>query len=235
MLGRGIRFADVFVPGAMTNVSIGNVTVASMQGVWRRVLYFGRGIGGKYVTALDVTAPGPYTANALSTVAPIPLWSRGNPDTQDGLASGVQNGSSTDADAYARMGETWSMPTVVYTNSDKTNPLYVTTRRPDGIDFAIFMGSGYGNPNAAVREGTTHYTLDALSGDVIAAVDVEDVAASYGLTRSGLSYPNAIVANSVSFNRSAFMSISAKQFNVNPHPGAVGPGLRRRSRRLWKF
>jgi hypothetical protein len=238
MLGRGIRFADVFVPGAMTNVSIGNVPVASMQGVWRRVLYFGRGIGGKYVTALDVTAPGPYTASALSTVAPIPLWSRGNPDTQDGLASGVRNGSSTDADAYARMGETWSMPTVVYPNSDKTNPLYVTTRRPDGIDFAIFMGSGYGNPNAAVREGTTHYTLDALSGDVIAAVDVEDVAASYGLTRSGLSYPNAIVANSVSFNRSAFMSISAKQFNVNPHPWSfvstrvyVGD----LHGRLWKF
>jgi hypothetical protein len=238
MLARGIRFGDVFVPGAMTDVSIGGTVVKSMQGVWRRVLYFGRGIGGKYVTALDVTAPGPYTATALSTTAPVPLWNRGNPDTQDGLASGTLDGTSADRDAYARMGETWSLPTVAYVNSAKSNPLYVTTRRPDGVDFVIFMGSGYGNPNAPVREGTTHYTLDALSGDVVAAVDVEDVAASYGLTRSGLSYPNAIVANSVSFNRSAFTSVSAKQFNVNPHPWSfvstrvyVGDI----HGRLWKF
>jgi hypothetical protein len=218
MLARGVRFADVFVPGTMTNVDVGGETISSMQGVWRRVIYFGRGIGGKYVTALDVTAPGPYTATALSTVPPIPLWSRGNPDTQSGVAGTTPlNGSSYDETAYARMGETWSMPTVAYVNKDKTNPLYVTPRRADGIDFAIFMGSGYGDPNAAVREGTTHYTLDALSGDVVAAVDVEDVASTYGLTRS-LSYPNAIVANSVSFNRSAFESISAKLFNMNPHP-----------------
>jgi hypothetical protein len=238
MLARGIRFADIFVPGAMANVSIGNVTVPSMQGVWRRILYFGRGIGGKHVTALDVTAPGPYTANAYDTVAPIPLWNRGNPDTQNGLASGTWNNTSADGDAYARMGETWSMPTVVYTNSDKTNPLYVTPRRSDGIDFAIFMGSGYGDPAAAVREGTTHYALDALSGDVIAAVDVEDVASTFGLTRSGLSYPNAIVANSVSFNRSAFTSVSAKSFNVNPHPWSYVSArvyVGDLHGRLWKF
>jgi hypothetical protein len=238
MLGRGVRFADVFVPGAMTDVSIGGVTVSSMQGVWRRILYFGRGIGGKYVTALDVTAPGPYTTAALNTVPPIPLWSRGNPDTRDGLPGGARSGSNADADAYAHMGETWSMPTIVYVNPDKTSPLYVTPNRPDGIDFAIFMGSGYGNPSAAVREGTTHYTLDALSGDVIAAVDVEDVAASYGLTRSTLSYPNAIVANSVSFNRSAFTSVSAKAFNVNPHPWSYVSArvyVGDIHGRLWKF
>jgi hypothetical protein len=218
MLARGVRFADIFVPGAMTNVNIGGETISSMQGVWRRVIYFGRGIGGKYVTALDITAPGPYTTTALSAAPPIPLWSRGNPDTQSGVAGTTPlNGSNYDEAAYARMGETWSMPTVAYVNPDKTNALYTTARRPDGIDFAIFMGSGYGNPNATVREGTTHYTLDALSGDVIAAADVEDVASSYGLTRS-LSYPNAIVANSVSFNRSAFTSISAQVFNMNPHP-----------------
>jgi hypothetical protein len=238
MLARGVRFADIFVPGAMTNVSIGNVTVPSLQGVWRRILYFGRGIGGKYVTALDVTSPGPYTATAYSTVPPIPLWNRGNPDTQNGLASGAWNNSSADGDAYARMGETWSMPTVVYVNPDKTNALYVTPRRPDGIDFAIFMGSGYGNASAAVREGTTHYTLDALSGDVVAAVDVEDVASTYGLTRSTLSYPNAIVANSVSFNRSAFTSVSAKSFNVNPHPWSYVSArvyVGDLHGRLWKF
>ncbi len=210
-----------------------------MQGVWRRILYFGRGIGGKYVTALDVTAPGPYTATALSTVAPDPALEPGQPRHPERAGRrGPANGSTADGDAYARMGETWSMPTVVYVNPDKTNPLYVTPRRPDGIDFAIFMGSGYGNPNAAVREGTTHYTLDALSGDVIAAVDVEDVAATYGLTRSGLSYPNAIVANSVSFNRSAFTSVSAKTFNVNPHPWSFVSArvyVGDLHGRLWKF
>ena len=234
----------------MTNVGIGGVTVPSMQGVWRRVLYIGRGIGGKYVTALDVTAPGPYTATALSTVGPIPLWNRGNPDSQDGLASGVDNGSATDRTAYARMGETWSMPTVAYVNTDKSNPIYKTTRRPDGIDFAIFMGSGYG----ATGEGTTHYTLDALSGDVIAAVDVETVAASNGLTRTTCAtdlvtgkpvetatcsvMPNALVANSVSFNRSAFAGVAAKVFNVNPHPWSnvsTRVYIGDLHGRLWKF
>jgi hypothetical protein len=219
MLARGVRFADVFVPGAMTNVNIGGETIQSMQGVWRKVLYFGRGIGGKYYTALDVTAPGPYTATAYSTTPPIPLWSRGNPDSQDGKASGARNGSSADFDAYLRMGETWSMPTIGFVNEKKDLPIYQTARRPDGVDFVIFVGSGYGNVNAAVREGTTHYTLDGLSGDVIATVDVEDVAAAWGLTRSGLGYPNALVANSVSFNRSRFTSRDAAEndFAINPH------------------
>jgi hypothetical protein len=253
MLARGVRFADVFVPGAMTDVSIGNVTVSQMKGVWRHVLYFGRGIGGKYVTALDVTAPGPFTAKALSTVAPIPLWNRGNPDTENGLTGGTLNGTAADELNYRRMGETWSIPTVAYVNPEKSNPRYVTTRRPDGVDFVIFMGSGYGNPNAAVREGTTHYTLDALSGDIIAAVDVEDVAAANGLTRPACSVdadgkpiqtptcaamPNALAANSVSFNRSTFQSVSAKAFNVNPHPWS---NVSKRvyiadlHGRLWKF
>ncbi len=237
-LARGIRFADVFVPGAWSQV-IGGVP-STGTGVWRRVLYFGRGIGGKYVTALDVTAPGPYTmaSNDPKLNGPIPLWSRGNPDTQDGLVGGSPNNSlsTTDADSYARMGQTWSMPTVAYVNPDRKNPLYKTARR-SGIDFAIFMGSGYGNPNAAVREGTTHYTLDALSGDVIAAVDVEEVAKTFSLSRTGL-YPNAIVANSVSFNRSAFTSVSAKQFNVNPHPWSFVSSrvyVGDLHGRLWKF
>ena len=64
------------------------------------------------------------------------------------------------------------MPTVAYVNTDQTNPIYDTTAPgPDGVDFVLFMGSGYGPTRR--REGTTHYTLDALSGDVIAAADVE--------------------------------------------------------------
>ena len=129
------------------------------------------------------------------------------------------------------MGETWSMPTVAYVNTDKTNPIYKTTRRPDGIDFAIFMGSGYG----ATGEGTTHYTLDALSGDVIAAVDVEDgggeqrpdaetcatdlVTGKPIETATCSVMPNALVANSVSFNRSAFAASARRRSTRTPTPG----------------
>jgi hypothetical protein len=219
MLARGVRFADIFVPGAITNVTVGSTTVPSMKGVWRRILFFGRGIGGKYVTALDVTAPGPYTTSAAATVPPIPLWNRGNPDTTTGKsrdAGGVVNGNVDDYNAYLAMGETWSMPTVALVTP---NDFYVTPRR-SRIEFVLFMGSGYGDPNAVTREGTTHYTLDALSGDVVAHKDVEDVAAANGLghTKEEVGYTNAIVANSVSFNRSAFAGVAQNQFNVNPHP-----------------
>jgi hypothetical protein len=239
-LARGVRFADVFVPGP-TTLTIGGEP-QSVKGVWRRILYFGRGIGGKYVTALDVTSPGPYTNTAFNTVPPIPLWSRGNPDTQNGLASGTKNNTQADYDAYLRMGETWSMPTPALVNKDKKNTLYVTSRRSDGIDFALFMGSGYGDPNAAVRQGTTHYALDGLSGDVIAAVDVNDAAdsAGYGLVRSGLAYPNALVANSVSFNRSRFTSAIAPQdaYVKNPHSWEFETErvfIADLHGRLWKF
>ena len=149
--------------------------LASMKGVWRRLVYFGRGIGGKHLTALDITGIGPYTAPAYETGGPIPLWSRGNPDTQDGLPGGVPNGFGADALSdgadYATMGQTWSMPTVAYV--DNTVASYSTARRPnpDGPDFVLFVGSGYGSTPS---EGTTLYTLDALSGDVIGAGERRD-------------------------------------------------------------
>ncbi len=63
MLARGVRFADVFVaadPPITVNINGQSRTV---NGVWRRILYVLRGIGGKYVTALDVTGPGAYTSD----------------------------------------------------------------------------------------------------------------------------------------------------------------------------
>jgi hypothetical protein len=200
MLARGVRFADVFVPKlpapATFTQSIGGV-IYDLQGVWRRVIFFGRGIGGKYVTALDVTGLGPYTQQALKMGGPIPLWSRGNPDSQDGTVGGPDNGSALDRIYYSRMGETWSLPTVAFIN--RSGVLYQTARRPDGVEFVLFMGSGYGGPT----EGSTFYTLDALSGDVIGGADVEAAASSAGLSRS-LPYSNSIVANVVGFNPSAF-------------------------------
>ncbi len=221
MLARGVRFADIFVPNqspggavsTMTGVTIDGLSgsqdprLASMKGVWRRVLFFGRGIGGKHLTALDVTGVGPYTARAHEAGGPIPLWNRGNPDTQDGLPTGTLNGyggdAATDQADYATMGQTWSMPTVGYI--DNTVADYSTARRPspDGPDFVLFVGSGYGSTPS---EGTTLYTLDALSGDVIGAANVETTASTYGLTRgASVPYANAIVANPVGFNYTNFV------------------------------
>ena len=168
------------------------------------------------MTALDVTGPGPYTGTAPSRPAgPIPLWNRGNPDTRTALASGAtDNGSAADRAAYSAMGETWSHArrSPIVTSPTNPNAVYNTTRRPDGVDYVLFMGSGYGGTG----EGTTFYTLDALSGDVIAAVDVEIAAAAYGLDRPSLPYPNALVANAVGFNPAVFSLLPDRP------PGGVG-------------
>lgn len=215
MIARGIRFADIFVPAAspMTNVDIGGVTVPELEGVWRRIVYFGRGIAGKYLTALDVTAPGPYTATALATTGPIPLWSRGNPDTQDGQPTSTPyNNDAADKAYYTGMGQTWSIPAVAFV--DSTNTVYQTARRPEGVKYILAMGSGYGDNTL---EGSTFFTLDALSGDVIAAVDVEAAASTAGWARSGLTYDNALVANAVGFNPKAFSLLTT----VHPAAAAV--------------
>jgi hypothetical protein len=228
MLARGVRFSDVFVPEPLTNVSIGGVTQPTMQGVWRRILYFGRGIGGKYLTALDVTAPGAYTDARLQTQGPIPLWSRGNPDTDTGLGTGAANGNAGDTAAFATMGQTWSIPVVAYVGGQS---FYANARRsgragcsPSGgpgcpVDHVLFMGSGY--PEAP-GQGTTFYTLDALTGDVVASADVETVASSYGLNRSpkptdqeGVEYDNALVANPAGFNPKVFSPLTTV------HPAAA--------------
>jgi hypothetical protein len=221
-LARAVRFSDVFVPwppGDPTPQAIdtdGDGTAeSSVAGVWRRILFIPRGIGGKYLTALDVTAPAPYTESALSTTGPIPLWSRGNPDTQRGPLGGSDNNSfnSNDVLAYAHMGETWSLPAIAYI--DKTqSALYKTNRRADGVDYVLFLGSGYGS---APGEGTTFYALDALTGDVVAATDVEGVAATNGLTRApgAPPYTNALVANVVGFNPGAFSPVETV------HPAAT--------------
>jgi hypothetical protein len=231
MLARGMRLTDVFVPGSnMTDVSIGGMTVASMAGVWRRVIWFGRGIGGKHLTALDVTGVGAYTTTALSTRAPIPLWNRGNPDTQSGRASDANlNGTTTDRDRYKKMGETWSIPVVGLV--DTSNAIY------GGVEFALFVGSGYGDTTGCAAstdpcEGRTFFTLDALTGNVIASKDVEEAAASYGITRSNLAYPATLVANPAGFQPQIFQEFKTV------HPASAF--LRRvyigdTHGRVWKF
>ncbi len=220
MLARGIRFADIFVPARDlttgtrdtkgTFTKIVRTQSVTQKGVWRRMLFFGRGAGGKSMTALDVTGVGAFTRRYFETSPPIPLWNRGNPDTKYGPLGGTNNGSATDLAAYATMGETWSMPAVSYITASKS--LYGTDRNPKfdpdctgskcsagGPEFVLYMGSGYGE----VGEGTTFYTLDALTGDVIATADVEVAATAAGLGRS-FTWRNALVANAVGWNPAAF-------------------------------
>lgn len=164
LLAAPVRFTDVFVPG---NASYGGV---AFTGVWRTLLYFGRGQGGKYMTALDVTAPGPFTRLSVKSEPPIVVWSRGNPDTNNGrttAAGGLVNNSASDYAAYLKMGETWSVPSVGYVTAAD----YVTTRKPFGTDFVLFSGSGYSD---TAGEGKTFYVIDALTGDIVRNFDIAD-------------------------------------------------------------
>jgi hypothetical protein len=224
VIARAIRFSDVFVPepgtaedprGTSEARSVNGVALGPIEGVWRKVMFVGRGKGGKYLTAIDVTAPGMFTdlTTSSSIVGPIILWNRGNPDTSNGKLQG-QAGATLNYDqdnynAYRKMGETWSVPAVAYVGrtlaraDDPTRKVTATTRKAKGTDFVLYVGSGYGDPG----EGTTFYSLDPLTGDVITSVDVEQaVANSYPeLQRSGMAYTNAIVANPIVFNVSRFV------------------------------
>jgi hypothetical protein len=258
MIARGIRFSDVFVPNPGTAAdpsttpvakTAGGVQLGEIQGVWRKVLFVGRGKGGKYMTAIDVTSPAPFTELTMPTtgappVGPIVLWSRGNPDTSNGALQGqpgaALSNTQDDYDAYLKMGETWSVPAFTYIGRDMVradNParlVTATTRKPSGTDFVLYMGSGYGEAG----EGTTFYSIDPLTGDIITSVDVEEaVDSKYSeMKRSSMAYANAIVANPIAFNPSRFV------FDVGgvPSPNVAAAAATRvyvgdLYGRFWKF
>jgi hypothetical protein len=168
MLAAGLRFADVFVPEAPFTIE--NRTY---NGRWRRVLVFGRGLGtrgsfGKYYTALDITTPGPFTISSLDTQLPDVWWSRGNPDIPT-IGSTTTNGSLGDATLFQDMGQTWSVPVV-----SRVNPANNSNSRLSlGREYVVYTGSGYGE---VASEGTRFYEMDAITGDIIASVDVFDSA-----------------------------------------------------------
>ena len=111
----------------VTGTSLGQVA-----GVWRKVMFVGRGKGGKYLTAIDVTSPGMFTDRALSNniVGPIFLWSRGNPDTTNGKTGGTKSHDQADYDGYLTMGETWSVPAVAFVDRATTRADDPPRRRP---------------------------------------------------------------------------------------------------------
>ena len=81
------------------------------------------------------------------------------------------------------------------------------------------MGSGYGDTSGCPAdpcEGRTFFTLDALSGDVIASVDVEQAAAGFGLTRSNPAVVQpTLVANPAGFQPQIFSELKTV------HPAAT--------------
>ena len=187
MMGSSLRFAEVFVPGQFVEQGI------TYSGRWRRVLIAGRGIGGKYYSALDITAPGPFTRSALQTNLPTILWNRGNPDTNNGLAPplGARNGTGSEFADYGRMGQTWSTPLISR----------VPAADNAGREHVVYVGSGYGVNHDPVNrrydpvagEGTLFYTLDPLTGSILSAFDVGSAGGAFP------NVPNALLANPVHF------------------------------------
>ena len=55
VMASSVRVADIFIPGGFTLQD--NGVNVNYTGRWRTVLFVGRGAGGKFYTAIDVTAP----------------------------------------------------------------------------------------------------------------------------------------------------------------------------------
>jgi hypothetical protein len=206
MISSSLRFGDVFVPCGSATCLSGLGDGLSYGGKWRTMMFFGRGPGGKYMTGMDITGPGPFTRKALETRLPDVVWNRGNPDTQDGTAGGTANSSTdlgdddwtftagtppTASGGYATMGETWSVPSLA--------PVDVTTSTSSdtfGKEWVLFMGSGFSDVST---EGKNFYTIDALTGDILRSVNIGS-ATGTGLRTNFLVAPVAgFVPNKLQF------------------------------------
>jgi Tfp pilus tip-associated adhesin PilY1 len=116
---------------------------------WHTVLAFGRGRGGRFLTALDVSNAGDWDGG-YSSLNPIPagdprlprlLWNVGN---LDGVGDGLYDG----------LGETWSVPVM--------GP--VKTASSD--QWLMFAGAGYGC--SGTDQGEYLYALQIEDGSVYA-------------------------------------------------------------------
>jgi hypothetical protein len=162
VLAASVRVASLFLPSQAGFT----VNGAPFTGRWRTVLFFGRGPGGRHLSAIDVTSPGPFTEAAAATNPPWVMWNRGNPDTQDGTPAGTQNNDLADFDAYLDMGQTWSIPAIGNVSTSAAAPC------DDGNDvgarpeWRLWVGSGYADNAVRATEGKRFFMLDALTGNV---------------------------------------------------------------------
>lgn len=123
------------------------------DGAWHTVLVFGRGKGGKFLTALDVTEIGDWDpSNPGDTLDPANrpklLFNVGN---RDELVDRDRNGQS-----YDGLGETWSIPVV---GNVRVEP-------PLEDQWVLFAGGGYGCPDAGTNEGQFLYVIRMEDGTV---------------------------------------------------------------------
>ena len=120
---------------------------------WRTVLGFGRGIGGKFLTALDITDVGDWDGTTSASLpsgfaAPDLLYTVGN---RDGVSD--PDGSGIPGHDYDGLGETWSLPMLGRVN----------TGSPEG-QWVMFAGSGYGCEGT--DEGRYLYVLKLEDGTI---------------------------------------------------------------------
>jgi Tfp pilus tip-associated adhesin PilY1 len=232
VIASAVRFSDVFVNGSFSKAFSGGS--ASGIGVWRTIMLVGRGAGGKSMSALDVTVPGPFTLKSTSTRLPLVIWNRGNPDTNDGAPKTGSNSynntvaGANDYNAYLKMGETWSVPAIGFATAANN----VTLRRPSGIEHVAWMGSGYSD---VTTEGTTFFALDVLTGDVIGTSSQAAHTLTGGSSASG-------IRNSLAANVAAFAS-KPLSFNDPSNPNITNPATEKVTSvyfpdlysRVWKF
>ena len=90
------------------------------------------------------------TRSSLDDRAPILLWNRGNPDTQDGPRAGTVNNDTADDTPTPR----WARPGRCRPSPSSTRAEH--HRAPaDGVEFVAYMGSGYGPALPATKEASS--------------------------------------------------------------------------------
>jgi len=151
----GVLNHEYFIASSATVQDAYLKPAATGSDEWRTVLAFGRGRGGKFMTALDVTEVGDWDGDGSPAVpsdfvAPLPMFTVGN---RDGVSDA--DGSGVSGHDYDGMGETWSLPMMGNVQDPGGDP--------EG-QWVLFMGSGYGCN--ATNEGKYLYVLRLENGRV---------------------------------------------------------------------
>ena len=160
-------------------------------GRWRTVMVFGRGIAGKYYTALDITSPGQFNRSSLDTCRLSPIWSRGNPDTQRGALGGAR-----ERDRRRRLRQDGR--DLVGAGDGGGEPRGLRRQRVRDVH-----GVGIRDRSTNADEGKIFYAIDSITGDVRHAAgrggDGLDRHLRVHRARRDLPVRNALVANAAAY------------------------------------